>query len=1047
MSLQVIIFILLSIGGASYFVPTPQELRNQFVAGQNYFAAKNFAKAVEEYDKVLATKSDFLKEDSVRVTLLDGDLNVGVRTASMYQKANAFRNMGMNDSAIALFRLVQTRDDAPKLLALSQFQVYDIFFGEKQYDSVVTEARLLISRYPFDEKVEQAYYDIGWAFRLKGEYDSSSQTFHILTDNFKKSLLRVRALYQIGQNAMDTKRWQSALAEFKTLLAEYKPESFSKTDFQNMELLANRERQIFEAASNRESDNTNLELASKAEFKIAEAFEQLNQYDSAMTRYRYIIRTYTLLPSLIEISYIKMAELTLRVKGLKDAVAIYRKAIDDNFQNKVFQARMQYKIARTYQDNSAYDKAAAEYQFYVKAYGEFADAADFSVENGRFFAVLNYYAAKDYPNVIASTDSFLTYHPGSEFSAKALVMRGTAFQNLKKFAEARQCYHDVFSHYPASEEAVQARSQLAKSFYDEKTYDQAIMAYQELLTSRPAKVDTNEAHYYLGMSFFFASKLDSALYSLALVNAASEYYPFAFARSVKIYVAQRKYEEGEKYITGIISSKLTDSLGHAAYAHLAYGDLLAMWGKNESALSEMSSVLRDTSINENARLQAMYGRGILYQQAKQNKEAIADLEFCLKQEAFLKNFSSVVPSAHEKLALAYLGAGRKKDAVDKINRLLTSASSKSEKVRYLSALTEIYVQLNDFSRIVENATKVIHADSADDNSRAKAYVALANAYGNQNELDKVIATLNEAADTLPTHPYISDIIYQMAGMFYDAQAYDGAQKLFGKFLEKYQANEKAEDAFYFHAMSLILSGKSDQGIASLRSYIKKYSASSRAAEAQYQIAEAYYNSNRFESAIPEYERTAKEFPQSEFAVSALYNKGWCYYRSGDTLQMVETFKRFVAVYPKSTQAPDAQFSIGDYYYNTQQYEKAKDAYQVIVDQYPDYSRYEEAKGLVHELAQINSYKDYERAMQTFDAKNYSKAIQELEAVLKKYPDADVHFACEANIASAYSQLGEKAKALALFNGIITKYADTQAAQEVIFFAELHKQWIESGKQE
>lgn len=1047
MSLQVIIFILLSIGSASYFVPTPQELRSQFVAGQNYFAARNFTKAVEEYDKVLSTKSDFLKEDSVRVTLLDGDLNVGVRTASMYQKANALRNLGMNDSAIAMFRLVQTRDDAPKLLALSQFQVYDIFFGEKQYDSVITEARLLISRYPFDEKVEQAYYDIGWAFRLKGEYDSSSQTFHFLTDNFKKSPLRGRAMYQIGQNAMDVKRWSVALKEFSALLAEYKPESFSKSDFENMELRVNREQQIFEATSNRESDNTNLELASKSEFKIAEAFEQLNQYDSAMTRYRYIIRTCTLLPTLIEISYIKMAELTLRVKGLEDAVAVYRKAIDDNFQNKVFQARMQYKIARAYQDNNTYGKAAAEYQFYVKAYGEFADAAEFSLENARFFAVLNYYAAKEYPAVVASTDSFLTNHPGSDFSAKALVMRGTALQNLKKFSEARQCYRDVSSHYPSSEEAVQARLQLAKSFYDEKQYDQAITEYRHLLVSPTTKIDTSEAYYYLGLSYFFVSKFDSSLQSLASVNPTSAYYPFAFARSVKIYIAQQKYEEGEKYITQIISSKVTDSLGYAAYAHLAYGDLLAMWGKNDSALSEMSLVLRDTSINENARLQATYGRGILYQQEKKSKEAIADLEYCLKQEAFLENFASVVPTANEKLALAYLGAGRRKEAIDKINHLIAAASSKSERVRYLSSLTEIYVQLNDFPRIIENAMKIIRADSADDNSRAKAYVALANTYGNQSDLDKVVATLTEASDVLPTHPYIADIVYQMAGMFYGAQAYDGAQKLYGKFVEKYPNDVRVKDAFYFRATSLIQAGKSDDGIALLRSYIKQHSSDPRAAEAQYEIAEAYFNSNRFDRAIPEYERTAREFPQSEFAMTALYNKGWCYYRSGDTLQMVETFKRFVAAYPKSTQAPDAQFSIGDYYYNAQLYEEAKDAYQVIVDKYPDYLRYEEAKKLVHELAQINSYREYEHAMKTFDAKDYRGAISELESVLKKYPDADVHFACEANIASAYSQLGEKAKALALFDEIITKYADNQAAQEVIFFAELHKRWIESGKQE
>ena len=90
MSFQVIITILIAAASLAYFIPTPQELINSFVSGQNFFAARNYEKAIEQYNKVLAVESDLLTADSVRVTLLNGDLTVGVRSAAIYQKANSY---------------------------------------------------------------------------------------------------------------------------------------------------------------------------------------------------------------------------------------------------------------------------------------------------------------------------------------------------------------------------------------------------------------------------------------------------------------------------------------------------------------------------------------------------------------------------------------------------------------------------------------------------------------------------------------------------------------------------------------------------------------------------------------------------------------------------------------------------------------------------------------------------------------------------------------------------------------------------------------------
>ncbi|MBP9211892.1 MAG: tetratricopeptide repeat protein [Bacteroidetes bacterium] len=1042
MSFQVIIAILAAVGTLAYFVPTPQELRESFVAGQNYFAARNYPKAVEQYDKVLEVENDLLTSDSVRVTLMNGELNVGVRSAAIYQKANAYRSMSMMDSAIATFRFALTRKDSPKLLVLSRYQIYDLFLQKKQYDSAIVAARELIEQHPFDEKVEQAMYDVGWAFRFLQQYDSSSAMFQLLAERYPKGLYHARALYQIGQNHLDAGHWTSAVHAFTILITAYKPESFSNTDFQSMELRVNKERRIFDAASNREEDNSNLELVSKSEFKVAEAYERMDRVDSAVGRYKYIIATYTLMPSLIEISYIRWSELIFRVNGLEPAIAVYRKAIDDNFQNKVLQARMQYKIARTYQDNKKFEPSAVEYAFFVKAYSEYAEPAEFPLENARLFSLLNFDAAKSYVNVIAASDSFAANHPGSEFMPKAMIIRGNAFLNLKRYDDARTAYTTVMETYPSSDEAPHARMQFAKSYYEQKEYTAAITEYEALAYAFSDELLTSEVQYFLGMSQFYAGNSEQAQTELMKVTPASPFYPFAFGRITKIYSALNKNDEGIAYIARVLA-ELPDSSEFKPYAHLTHGEVLAATGKFDEAVKEMSIVLEDSSVVENARLQARYARGALFQQTKKFAEAVTDLEYCLRSPAFQENFSGTIPSANEKLALSYIGVGRKKEAVERIVTLLGTVPSNAVRVRYLSALAELYVQLNEHQKVVEYALQVVRTDSADENTRAKAYGALSNAYGNLNNFDRIVEILREAADTLPKHPYIKDILWQTATLFYDGQGYVYAEKLYDIYIKTYTDDANIRTALLNRAVCLASVGRSDEAVAVRRQFIRQFPEDERVAQTQYEIAEAFYNAERFDLAVQEYNHTIKDHPSSEYAVTAAYNKAWCFYRMGDSLKMVESFERFVKIFPASDKAPDAQFSIGDYYYNNKQYEKAKNAYRVVVDKFPNYPRIQEAKDLVHELDQINSYQDYAKAMSLFDAQNFAGAIPMLEEVIKKYPDADVRFAAEANIASSYSELGNKKKALEIFNRIIEKYSGMPKAQMVVFFAEQHKRWLES----
>jgi tetratricopeptide (TPR) repeat protein len=216
MDFKAILIIVLGVSAAAYFTPTPNTLQTQFKNGQDLYAAKEYAKAIAQYDEIIRTDSKLLDSDSVRVSLLNNELQVGVRTAALYQKANALRNLGKKDASVEEYRAVEGRKDSPKLSALAQYQIYEMYFSGKDYQAAIAEARGLIERHPLDQKVPQAWYDIGWAFREMKQFDSSNTAYQSLTTLFPDHDLDPKARFQIAQNYFDREDCQSGMGERRT---------------------------------------------------------------------------------------------------------------------------------------------------------------------------------------------------------------------------------------------------------------------------------------------------------------------------------------------------------------------------------------------------------------------------------------------------------------------------------------------------------------------------------------------------------------------------------------------------------------------------------------------------------------------------------------------------------------------------------------------------------------------------------------------------------------------------------------------------------------
>ena len=629
MDAKTIILIVLTAAIAAFFIPTPQEMQSHFKSGQDYYASRDYRRAIDQYDWIINAKSKLLEADSIRVALLGNELIVGVRTAAYYQKGNALRNLGKKPESIENYRIVEGRKDSPRLSALAQLQIYETFYADKDYRHAIEEASLLIQRHPLDDRVPRAWYDIGWAYRELGMMDSSNYAFQVLAMTYPKHELDARARYQLAQNYLDQKEWEKALAGFNDVITRYRPESFAATEWQNIELKAVKDQRLFEAQAGRDTDANTLELVAKAQVKVADVYQQQDRYDDAMQAYRKVIATFALMPTLVEATYMKMAEYTTRVKGFDEGILVYRKAIDDNFNNKPLQAKLQYKIAKTYQEEKSFLKAAQEYLFYASAFGPQAEEIRFPLIQAYFLAVSNYYSARDYKNTLLIADSAFVLFPQNDYATKIRMYKALADIGLGRYAQARDLFGQVVADAPGSNEALLARTQIGKSYFDEKNYEKAVETLEALVTDTQIKTDQSEIHYLLGLSHYGLGHHEKSIEHLSLVDSTSPYYPFTFARVTRALTAQQRYDDAAKFLDRAFRAAKRDTADYSPFVRLARSELYTAQQKYDLAVVEFDSVIQDKNQTENTRVQALYGRGLLHFETTKYKEAAADLQTCV----------------------------------------------------------------------------------------------------------------------------------------------------------------------------------------------------------------------------------------------------------------------------------------------------------------------------------------------------------------------------------------------------------------------------------
>lgn len=550
-----------------------------------------------------------------------------------------------------------------------------------------------------------------------------------------------------------------------------------------IELKAEKERRLFEVTEGRDVETTDLELVAKAYIKIGDSYRKLRQYDLAISYYKKIITTFTLIPSLQEVAWIKIADYALEEKGIEEAVHIYREAIDQNFANKKLQAKLQYKIAETYQNAKMFNRAAEEYDFYINSYEQVADAIDFSVDKAKMAVILNYYNAKDFNKTVAHCDSFITKYAYSDLITSVFNIKASALNFAGNYQEAKRTLETLIVNFPNSDEVASAKVQLGFTLYKLGDLNSALNVLNEVLETQKSKIDTSEAYYYKLLTLADLKRYDEAIAIFDNINFYSPYYPGAVNKICKIYSARSEFDTGEKFLQGILNlaEQRKDSVNIINDIYFNFADLYINKGDFILALDYLNKILVDSSIydkRETFALQVQYVRGIISYQVDKFFDAISDLEFVLSKETFKNVFYQNIDNAYEKLALSYAKIGELDKGVEIFNNLINQTTDEVQKGKYYSTLSTVYFEGKKYKESIDFANKSLAISGLDTATIINNYINLANSYRELGDLKRSGDLLSEAASKFPNAPEIQDILFQLAALHYDNQEYEQAIKVF-----------------------------------------------------------------------------------------------------------------------------------------------------------------------------------------------------------------------------------------------------------------------------
>lgn len=398
----------------------------------------------------------------------------------------------------------------------AMYQLGEIAFDDKQFDSAVGHYRQLVAQYPKSPLAAAAQYGIGWSFFSKEDLVQAVPSFATLITTYPEDPLVPRAKYIRGLAERRLMQFEPAVRDLTEFVASKPPEADALEARYAIALCQVGLKQFEPAVVTLSAiltEKPDYAQADKVYYELAYAQLELKKEKEASDAFRGLATRFPDSPHAAE-SWFRVGEFHETAMQWPEASQAFAAGIEKT-KDPDLRERLQYKLGWSHYQAGKFVEGATVLQAALAEHpqGKLRPATQFLAgeclyRQDKFAEALPFYA-----QVIAAK---------AEEQEKALYRSGTCANNLKNWAVGQQNFALLVQQFPNYELVHEARYGLGLALQMQQKLDEAKLVYEQV-TKETGSETAAKSRFMIGECAFAQKKFEEAVEHFV---AAATGYPY-----------------------------------------------------------------------------------------------------------------------------------------------------------------------------------------------------------------------------------------------------------------------------------------------------------------------------------------------------------------------------------------------------------------------------------------------------------------------------------------------------------------------------------------
>lgn len=425
--------------------------RGLFLLGEAQYGKKNYAEALEFYSRL--TREVPKSEYAVKAQYAAG--------WTYYQQKNYVR-------AAEIFEQLWKSSPDPVMQGQALYFYASALRESGKKDEAARLLETLISRYPKNDYVDDAHYDLALLYFEKNDFPTALEHF--------------QAVQQTGGSV-----------ELKEIAVKGMADCYFRLgkEAEAADILAR-------------TRWTNPELKDRAYFEAGYVFYTGKNFQKALNLFSMLIRD-AVSDSIRNLAYYWRGEIRYQLNQFDDAIQDLETFYQSPY-GKEYKEMALYSLAWSYFNRGNYRKALTLFGNHRKLYPRSSYWSDIQVR----MADCHFYL-RNYDEAGREYESFLKNFPNHPDRDWAIYQLGNTYLKRKQFGKAREYFQRVAQNAKDPKLRERGSYMIGRSYFVENRFEEALRGFEQTLAAHPNGELIPRIHYEMGDCYYNLKQFDKAL--------------------------------------------------------------------------------------------------------------------------------------------------------------------------------------------------------------------------------------------------------------------------------------------------------------------------------------------------------------------------------------------------------------------------------------------------------------------------------------------------------------------------------------------------------